>query len=95
MRVLSGLLLLLVFGSSALAHGWYDMDCCHWMDCAPVTSTAFVASNVLQPANMVVSTQFGTALVPHNFQVRPSKDGQLHACIREGRLICLYVPPSM
>jgi hypothetical protein len=90
----------------AKAHSWYDPECCSGMDCAAVDKvevmpTSSIASMLAPPAQasppsiMFVTTKHGTAQVPHNMQFRASKDGQMHACIIHGRLICLYMPPAM
>ena len=95
-----------VRGVGAKAHDWYDPECCSGMDCAPVEKvevmpTAAIASMLSAPAQasvpsiMVVTTRHGTATVPPNMKMRPSQDGRMHACIVNGRLICLYLPPSM
>ena len=85
----------------AKAHSWYDIECCHQMDCAPVTAISF-----LQPMEaaglpqMVVTTKVGTAIVPKNFKLRESKDGEMHACMKvhdpnpATRFLCLYLPPG-
>jgi hypothetical protein len=91
-----GFLMVVGLVAYARAHSWYPMDCCSDYDCAIVVKTSFVASDPKVPANMVVETVYGTAVVPHNFPLRQSKDGQTHACIdKQGRLLCLFVPPSM
>lgn len=90
----------------AKAHSWYDPECCSGMDCAPVEKvevmpTSAIASMLVPPAQasppsiMFVTTVHGTAQVPHNMKFRESKDARMHACIIKGRLICLYLPPSM
>lgn len=80
---------------------WYPMECCHAMDCAPVTGTAF--SNPIEAGalpNMVITTKHGTVAVPHNFPRRQSKDGRMHACMRPAqdgsmRLICIFDLPGI
>ena len=89
----------------ALAHDFYDRECCSNMDCAPVEKvevlpSSAIASMLVPPANasppsiMFVTTKHGTVQVPHNMKFRESKDARMHACIIHGRLICLYMPPS-
>jgi hypothetical protein len=84
----------------AKAHSWYPPHCCHDRDCAPVTSVSFVASDPSRLPNMVVSTRYGTVIVPPGFKTDTSRDGAMHACIRPDdhgtpRLICLFLPPSI
>lgn len=81
---------------------WYPMECCHSMDCAPVTSAsseAFVTADGLMPRGMVVTTKHGTAFVPATFPRRESKDGRMHACMQpdsDGHMyvLCLFIPPG-
>lgn len=89
----------------ARAHDWYPLECCHSMDCAPVDKVEIVPSSVMAsmlvppahaaPSVMIVTTMHGTVAVPANFQQRQSKDGRMHACIRGGKLICIFLPPAM
>jgi hypothetical protein len=82
------------------AHDWYPMECCHEQDCAPVisaTSEVEATADALMPAQLVVTTKFGTVAVPHGFERKPSPDGRMHACIRKDGngdlwLICFFVP---
>lgn len=89
-----------VLAAPLLAHDWYPMECCSVKDCAPVESAtsespAFFGMAALLPPIMVVTTKHGTAVVPYDMTHRPSPDGRMHACIVNGRLICLFMPPSM
>ena|SRR5262245_39241278 len=85
--------------SPAIAHDWYPMECCHERDCAPVESVETLApasTNAL--ATLVVTTKYGTAVVPADFPRRESKDNRMHACMRQGatgriHLLCFFVPP--
>ena len=104
-------LAMVVKAVSAKAHGWYPIECCSGMDCAPVEKVeirpaeAFTAHALIPPAYaapsaMVVTTKHGTAIVPGNFPRRESKDGQLHACMRPAKdggmkLLCIFFPPAM
>jgi hypothetical protein len=83
----------------------YDPDCCHNMDCAPVDKVEQVPTSLASmftivpgsalPSTMVVTTKHGTVAVPPNFPLRQSKDARMHACIRQNKLICLYMPPGI
>lgn len=95
--------LLAVAVTRVLAHDWYDMECCSGMDCAPVDSTAFVSESPVyqslvpmpaSPPQLVVTTKHGTAVVPANMPRRESKDHRMHACIRGGKVICIFSPPG-
>src|SRR5262245_28738440 len=102
-------LILLVIGVpiTVTAHDWYPMECCSGLDCAPAKfdqiPTQQLASNLgpqSLPSVMMVTTRYGSVVVPANFPVRQSKDGGAHACMRqtsEGtmRLLCLFLPPSI
>jgi hypothetical protein len=76
------------------AHSWYDPDCCSDRDCEPVSAVTYVASDPNSVPVMVVTTSFGTKPVTSKTKIRESKDSRMHACIYQGALICLYMPPS-
>jgi hypothetical protein len=80
--------------SPASSHSWYDADCCSDQDCEPVSAVSFVASDPSTMPVMVVTTNLGTKPVTPMTKIRQSKDGRMHACIYQGRLLCLYLPPS-
>ena len=86
--VLSGLLL-----TTALAHGWYDPDCCGDQDCEPVSATSYVSQKEGLPV-LTVTTSFGTYPLTAETKIRHSKDNRMHACIFMDRLWCLYLPPG-
>lgn len=100
MRALT--LALLLAATPAHAHDWYPLDCCSGMDCAPVdhvetVQTATYASVLgdTRPASVMwVTTRHGTASVPPNMQRRNSEDNRMHACIRGGKVICVFFPPG-
>ena len=95
-RCLGALALLsaILLAGPALTHSWYDPDCCSDRDCEPVSAVAFVASTPGSVPVMVVTTSFGTKPVTSRTKIRESKDSRMHACIYQGELICLYMPPS-
>ncbi len=88
------LLIAAAFSSPASSHSWYDADCCSDHDCEPVSAVSFVASDPSTVPVMVVTTSLGTKPVTPMTKIRQSKDGRMHACIYQGRLLCLYMPPS-
>jgi hypothetical protein len=81
------------------AHSWYPPECCSGYDCAPVIEVYWVASDPDKLPVMVVRTEVGTAVVPHNVQRRVSPDSRMHACMtafkQEKDLLCLFLPPSL
>jgi hypothetical protein len=77
-----------------LAHSWYDPDCCSDRDCEAVSAVTYVASDPGSVPVMVVTTSFGTKPVTSKTKIRESKDSRMHACIYQGALICLYMPPG-
>ena len=100
---LAGIFLLLST-TVAFGHGWYDPECCHDQDCAPVTKTELVPGFAYagiaglgkpQPPTLWVTTRHGRAAVPQSLIPKQSKDNNAHACIREGKVICYYLPPSI
>jgi hypothetical protein len=78
----------------ARAHSWYDADCCSDHDCEPVSAVSYVASDTQSLPVMVVTTNLGTKPVTPQTKIRQSKDSKMHACIYQGQLLCLYLPPS-
>lgn len=70
---------------------WYPLECCHHMDCAPVDRTTQVG------AELVVTSQHGTVTIPQSMLEKPrqSKDGKAHVCIRAGKPVCYFLPPSI
>ena len=100
--VIIGVLVLTVV--IAAAHSFYDPECCHDQDCAPVTKTELIPGFAYagiaslgkpQPPALWVTTRHGRAAVPQNMIPRESKDADAHACIRLGKVICYYLPPSI
>jgi hypothetical protein len=106
----SAVIVLLMLGGVALfettpaqAHGWYPKECCNDMDCAPVENIARFVPAGGGPAQLIVTSKHGTALVPENFPVRESKDARAHVCMRHSPddpfgdmgVVCLFIPPSM
>lgn len=96
---LSAMALALAIQSPTLAHEWYPMECCHGRDCAPVESVETLApASTNGLATLVVTTKYGTAIVPPDFPRRESQDNRMHACMRQGatgriHLLCFFVPP--
>ena len=86
--------LLVALAEAVSAHSWYDPDCCSDRDCEPVSAITYVASDPNSVPVMVVTTSFGTKPVTSRTKIRESKDSRMHACIYQGALICLYMPPS-
>jgi hypothetical protein len=84
---------------SANAHDWYPMECCHGMDCSTVDKVEVltpVSANA--PPAMVVTTKYGSVLVPPDFPRGESQDNRMHACMRQGatgsmHLLCIFLPP--
>ena len=100
-RFLLAALLLAALSAPASPHSdgamIYDADCCSGIDCAPVEraeSSAIATAAGLVPSQLTVTTRHGSATVPVDFPMRQSRDGRMHACIRMGILICLYMPPT-
>jgi hypothetical protein len=94
--------------TSAHAHDWYPIECCHSRDCAPVTDVTNVAGASYDATGkpignalpmMVVTTKIGTAVVPPDLPRRMSPDNQMHACMLNmplgRRVICIFMPPEM
>jgi hypothetical protein len=91
------LLAIMLVCTPAIAHDWYPSECCGGQDCAIATVT-FVASDPKELPHMMVETHDANgnhvAMVPSDFQVRESKDGNWHACFVLNQLFCLFGPPN-
>lgn len=96
---------LLVLGLTIIhvkAHSWYDPVCCSGQDCAPVDRSELVQPTIHaglfpglpQVATLWVETKHGRAMVPPTMIPRESKDERVHACIRAGKVICIFMPPT-
>jgi hypothetical protein len=77
------------------AHSWYPKKCCSGNDCAPLEKATWLVPAGGGLPQLVVTSGVGTAIVPHNFPVRDSKDGRMHVCIQDVWIICLFVPPRV
>lgn len=81
---------------AALAHSWYEWECCAGNDCAPIPHEAVRAGKggyavTIQPGeHPLVKDKPLSAFVAYA-DARPSQDGQPHACIVGGALKCLYI----
>jgi len=94
--LLGGIAFVIVLGLAqpARSHSWYDADCCSDQDCEPVNTVSFVAGDEVSVPVMVVTTSLGTKPLTPATRIRESRDSRMHACIYQGRLICLYMPPG-
>lgn len=98
MRLLLAAIILVVMATPALTHSdghmEYDKECCSDRDCAPVDRVQST------PEGDVMTSKFGTVLVPRNvreetpWKVKKSKDSRYHVCISETTkgLLCVYYP---
>ena len=93
--IVLALIIVVALARPAKSHSWYDADCCSDRDCEPVSAIAYVASDPQSVPVMVVTTSFGTKPVTPRTKIRESKDSRMHACIYQGALICLYMPPGI
>ncbi len=94
--------------TTARGHDWYPMECCHMLDCAPVTKVEIVPPMTFAAAAGIKTKQLPTmyvtnalglrAHVPDDLERRISPDHQMHACIvntGEGTYTrCLWVAPG-
>jgi len=69
----------------ALAHSWYDWDCCHDQDCRPIAMEEVEEIDHGQWRHIASNT------VIEKVNVRPSRDGQFHLCTPHGVPKCLYI----
>lgn len=105
---LIALLLALMIGQIATAHGWYSPWCCSGEDCAPIPFEAVTETREgyiveLHPGEHPIAS--GIFFIPHGSpNIHQSQDGFYHACILppsfdgaslpDTVLRCLYVPFS-
>jgi hypothetical protein len=81
---------LILTATAASAHSWYDSDCCHDRDCAPIPYSALdwqpdgsvvvtltSADHFMVPPGVTVTGTFGH----DSLGLRDSQDGQNHACV--------------
>ena len=73
----------------AAAHSWYPFDCCTVDDCSPIRS---MYPREIDGEYVYVGDK-GEAILTLNTSIRDSKDHRMHVCIREGKLLCLFLPP--
>lgn len=76
----------LIIIAHAWAHDWYPLECCHNQDCAPITK--------YDPVTKIVSTSRASAQLDALTRYYESKDNKTHACIRGGKVVCFFLPPS-
>lgn len=81
------LILLVALGTAlpirlSRAHDWYEWECCHKQDCAPLAD----APKAVNGGYMVKDQFFPNKLL------RESRDHRWHACILNGKPRCLYAP---
>ncbi len=72
----------------------YHPECCGDGDCEPVSNVSFVASDPASTPIMVVTTRLGTKPLTNQTKIYESKDSRMHACIYQGALLCIYLPPG-
>lgn len=98
----------IVAAVAANAHDWYPMECCSGQDCAPVDKAessmppmsvipgaAGLAPVAPELPSLVVTTRHGSGVVPPDMPRRRSPDGRMHACVRQGTVLCIFVPDGM
>ena len=82
----------------ALAHSFYENRCCASNDCHPAIKTEY---DPQLPGGEWITTPLGRVWAPYSAtptfgqdRILPSPDGQTHACILNGKLICVYRAPG-
>jgi len=90
MRTLLAAALALALVQVAMAHSWYDYDCCSDNDCKEIEASAVKAL----PDFYEVTFAGRVFQVPYNDpRIRKAKDLGYHACeYPKEELRCLYVP---
>lgn len=86
----------------ALAHSWYDHECCHDQDCGPILRVEKVASwsnfggapTDPQLPVIILITSHGRGQVTEKTKIKESKDSASHACVVAGHIRCWYQAPG-
>lgn len=74
--------------SGALAHSWFDSECCSGQDCSEIVSILEVADG-----DLVTTIDGRAAIFPKSFPRYKSLDNYSYACIGQGGTPrCLYIP---
>ena len=102
MKTLSVGLSLALIATAALAHSWYEHECCSGQDCAPVPAGVVTVTPRgvhvrvepgQHPLAMVLTEEF---LALDDSRVRLSRDGEDHVCLSPGWYDAEIAPgPSM
>ena len=88
-----------LIGSGATeSHSFYSDRCCNSLDCSPALKTEY---DPQLPGGEWITTPLGRVWAPYSAtptfgqdRILPSPDGQTHACILNGKLICVYRAPG-
>lgn len=76
------------FAEPAMAHSWYDKECCSGSDCGPV------AEGVIRETPSGYETPDGDFTPRNSYRVKTSVDGQWYWChTQQLGTLCIYVPP--
>lgn len=88
--VLATLAIGIALMSRALAHSWYDPDCCSGNDCDEMDPDYVTAG----PTGYSVDFRGKVYAVPYgDSRIKASQDRQYHACeFPKGTLRCFYTP---
>ncbi len=82
----------------ALAHSFYDHECCHDRDCAPAKDVKYLDDGTII-VQIVLEGKLHTITYPKDFpreKIKSSKDERVHGCafVRSNPPdpLCLYLP---
>ena len=86
--MIRAVLALLLLAGPAMAHSWYDADCCSGTDCAPLEPDEVKA--------LADGYHFRGFVLPYRDpRIRVSKDPDYHWCENpKGYVRCFYAPPG-
>lgn len=99
--------LALAVPTGARSHGWYETECCHHLECAPIEKMWSEPTDKGLPttyAQAFVGGVLKTTIIPPNALRRRSQDAKTHVCISiyvgvtkdpTKNFKCLYVPDGM
>jgi hypothetical protein len=79
----------------AIAHDWYDRNCCSDRDCEPLPPEAVEDMADGWHINYISARGFRVKFVLPHGKERHSHDGQFHGCAAPTNFYCLYVPSNV
>lgn len=80
---------------TALAHEWYEPQCCSGLDCEPISFEAVEDTPAGYHVRYLSKTGLAVDIMVPFDKTRHSQDGRFHGCASPVRFLCLYVPRNV